>query len=71
MLSGELYDACDEQLLRELNETKEVIHRYNQLTPSDTQGRIEMLKGLLGHNIGEVNILSVVTRRNKGRYGLE
>lgn len=56
MLSGELYDARDEQLLRELNETKEVIHRYNQLAPSDTKGRLEMLKGLLGH-VGDDNIL--------------
>ena len=56
MLSGELYDACDEQLLRELNETKEVIHRYNQLSPGDMKGRLEMLKGLLGH-VGDDNIL--------------
>ncbi len=56
MLSGELYDACDDQLLRELNETKEVIHRYNQLSPSDMTGRLEMLKGLLGH-VGDDNIL--------------
>ncbi len=56
MLSGEYYDARDEQLLRELNETKEVIHRYNQLSPSDTKGRLEMLKGLLGH-VGDDNIL--------------
>lgn len=55
MLSGEYYDARDEQLLRELNETKEVIHRYNQLSPSDTKGRLEMLKGLLGH-VGDDNI---------------
>ena len=56
MLSGELYDACDEQLLKELNETKEVIHRYNQLSPRDFNGRLEMLKGLLGH-VGDDNIL--------------
>ena len=56
MLSGVLYDACDEQLLRELNETKEVVHRYNQLSPSDMKGRLEMLKGLLGH-VGDDNIL--------------
>ena len=56
MLSGEYYDARDEQLLRELNETKEMIHRYNQLSPSDTNGRLEMLKGLLGY-VGDDNIL--------------
>lgn len=56
MLSGELYSATDAQLLKELNETKEVIHRYNMLSPSDTVGRLEILKGLLGH-IGDDNII--------------
>ena len=56
MLSGQYYDARDEQLLRELNETKEVIHRYNLLSPNDTEGRLEMLKGLLGH-VGDDAIL--------------
>ena len=49
MLSGELYSATDEELLRELNEVKDVIHRYNALLPSEHQKRFEILKNLLGH----------------------
>jgi maltose O-acetyltransferase len=45
-----------QQLLEELNETKEVIQRYNQLSPRDFNGRLEMLEGLLGH-VGDDNIL--------------
>ena len=47
MLSGELYSATDEELLRELNETKDTIHRYNQLMPSETGKRKELLLNLL------------------------
>ena len=56
MLSGELYSATDEELLRELNETKDTIHRYNLLMPSETGKRKELLLNLLGH-VGDENIL--------------
>ena len=49
MLSGMVYSAVDKQLLEELNAVKEVIHRYNNLSPSDNAGHLEILKGLLGH----------------------
>ena len=49
MLSGMVYSAVDGQLLEELNAVKEVIHRYNALSPADNAGRLEILKGLLGH----------------------
>lgn len=49
MLAGLEYSAVDPQLLLELNEVKEVIHRYNQLSPSATAQRLDILKGLLGH----------------------
>ena len=49
MLAGEIYSAVDPDLVRELNAVKDVIHEYNQLHPSDTQRRLEMLKGLLGY----------------------
>lgn len=48
MLAGMVYSAVDEQLLRELNEVKEVIHKYNSLSPSETAEKLEVLKGLLG-----------------------
>ena len=49
MLSGLEYSAVDAQLLAELNAVKEIIHEYNMLAPSQTERRLEILKGLLGH----------------------
>lgn len=49
MLSGMVYSAIDDQLLKELNEVKEIIHEYNALKPSQTLCRFQILKDLLGH----------------------
>jgi maltose O-acetyltransferase len=49
MLSGQIYSAVDKQLLEELYATKEVVQRYNSLSPLDDAGRLALLKGLLGH----------------------
>ena len=49
MLSGMVYSAVDDQLLKELNEVKEIIHEYNALKPSQTLRRFQILKDLLGH----------------------
>ena len=49
MLSGVVYSAIDDQLLRELNEVKEIIHEYNALKPSQTLRRFQILKDLFGH----------------------
>ena len=56
MLSGQVYSAVDQDLLRELGETKEIIHRYNALPPSAESERLAILKGLLG-NIGDDQII--------------
>ena len=48
MLAGEYYSAIDPELVRELNETKDIIQQYNNLRPSDNQGRFEILKNLIG-----------------------
>lgn len=64
MLAGMVYSAIDKQLLEELNAVKEVIHRYNALSPGDNAGRLDILKGLLGH-IGDnvtIGAGSVVTK---------
>ena len=58
MLSGMVYSAVDRQLLEELNAVKEVIHRYNALSPADNAGRLEILKGLLGHIADEEIIIN-------------
>ena len=34
MLAGLVYSAVDEELLKELNEVKDIIHKYNSLLPS-------------------------------------
>ena len=49
MLAGEVYSAVDPELLRELVETREKIHQYNSLHPSETQKMKALLKELLGH----------------------
>lgn len=49
MLAGMEYSAVDPQLLDELNEVKEIIHRYNMMPPSATGERLEILKSLLGY----------------------
>ena len=56
MLAGMVYSAVDAQLLYELNEVKDIVHRYNALAPADTKGRLEILKGLLGY-IGDDDII--------------
>ena len=56
MLGGQLYSATDPELLRELGEVKEIIHRYNALAPSAQAQRLSILKGLLG-GIGDNAIL--------------
>jgi len=56
MLSGLIYSAVDEQLIKELNETKDLIHQYNLLMPSRLDERREMLMGMLG-SVGDDHIL--------------
>lgn len=56
MLAGEVYCAIDPQLLKELDEAREVIHDYNLLRPSENEKKLELLKGLLGH-IGDDKII--------------
>ncbi len=56
MLAGEYYSAVDPELLKELNDVKEVIHDYNALRPHDTGKRLEILKGLLGE-VGDDKVL--------------
>ena len=56
MLAGRLYNAYDAQLIKELNETKDVIQEYNRIQPTHREERTAMLKALLGH-VGDDNIL--------------
>lgn len=48
MLAGEVYSAVDPELIKKLNEVKCAIQRYNALRADDAQGKLSMLKELLG-----------------------
>lgn len=56
MLAGLVYSAVDAELLKELGEVKDIIHRYNGLRPSAVEERLSILKGLLGE-IGDDEII--------------
>ena len=48
MVAGQIYDACDAELLKELNAVKVLCQQYNNLLPTDFAARNEMLRQLLG-----------------------
>ena len=48
MLSGEIYDACNPELLVELNHVKVLCQQYNNLLPTDFKARNLMLRQMLG-----------------------
>lgn len=76
MLSGLPYSAEDMRLLRELNATKEVIHRYNachSTDPVERNSRREWAEPVtIGDNVwigGSVTILPGVTIGNNTTIG--
>ena len=48
MVAGEIYDACDAGLLKELNAVKVLCQQYNNLLPTDFAARNTLLRQLLG-----------------------
>ena len=48
MLSGQLYSAVDKELIRELNEVKDLIQEYNNIRPTELEPRRQMLNRILG-----------------------
>ena len=48
MLAGQVYDACDPEVLVELNRCKDLIFEYNNLRPSLLAERTALLRKLLG-----------------------
>ena len=48
MVAGLIYDACDAELLKELNAVKVLCQQYNNLLPTDFAARNAMLRQLLG-----------------------
>ena len=49
MLAGLEYSAVDPELVRELNEVKDLLQQYNALRSTDLDARRAMLMQLLGH----------------------
>ena len=49
MLAGQVYSAIDEELIRELNEVKDLLQKYNAIRPTDRASRTAMLKEILGY----------------------
>lgn len=48
MLAGELYLAIADELVNEREAAKEILYEYNNLRPSETEKRTELLKHFLG-----------------------
>ena len=48
MLSGEVYDAAETSLLKDLHACSELCWEYNQIRPTDFKSRNEKLKQILG-----------------------
>jgi len=48
MLSGELYDADDPELVAERDRARELTRRYDRTTPDDREKRRDLLEELLG-----------------------
>lgn len=49
MLAGMVYDAVDPELQKGLQTTRDALHEFNSLHPSETQRMKEILKVVLGH----------------------
>lgn len=48
MLSGQVYYACDSELIKEVNETKDLCWEYNQIRPTLIKARNKKLQQILG-----------------------
>ena len=59
MLEGLVYDANnDAELIRERTECADALHTYNSLLPSDTSGRVEILRKLFASTGRNFTIVS-------------
>lgn len=48
MLNGEIYDACNPEFIRRLEETREKIWELNNLHPSKKEERIALFRSIIG-----------------------
>jgi maltose O-acetyltransferase len=54
MLTGELYDASDPELVEERNQARELIRRFNETTEADEERRQSLLSELFGEIGGDI-----------------
>ena len=62
MGTGELYNAGDPELQNARDRAKRLTWRYNQIDPTDWDGRTELLRELLGRLIAQAH----QDRENRG-----
>jgi len=67
MLAGRVYDATARELIAELQATREVLHEFNMLRPSEIQRMKEIMKSLLGHVSDDEFIINQPFRCDYGR----
>ena len=67
MLAGMVYDATSPELIAELEATREILHEFNALSPSETQRMKEILKGLFGQVGDDDFIINQPFRCDYGR----
>lgn len=48
MLAGQIYDACNPEILCELYATQDAVFEYNQIRPTDRGQRMAKIKQILG-----------------------
>ena len=58
MLSGQLYNASDDQLVAERLQAKELCYEFNQLHPAEVDAQKALIKKLLGKTKGKFEILA-------------
>ncbi len=56
MLAGQVYSAVDRQLLAELGQTRNLVHRYNSLAPWRERRRDALLRRILGKTGEQIHI---------------
>jgi maltose O-acetyltransferase len=56
MISGQLYDASDNEISKDRANSRELIFEFNNAKPGDSQKRINVLKQLLGSSGDTINI---------------
>ncbi|MBQ8656967.1 MAG: sugar O-acetyltransferase [Prevotella sp.] len=66
MLSGQVYDAADEQLIAELMDTRVALHEFNTLLPTQMERMRAIIRQLFGHVADDAFIINQPFRCDYG-----